>query len=755
MQRYNYSKWLNAAVIIIPLILLFSCSPTRYVPEGSYLLDGFEVKTDAREIRKRHLNEYVRQSSNSYVFGLFRMQLGIYNLAGPDTTRWYNRIPRRIGQAPVILDTLLTEISANQLRSYHINRGYYDARVNTNIETRGQRARVTYEIESGVPYRIQDYQVDVPYDGLRSVADDTLRTLIRQGSLFDVYLLNEERDRVAQRMRRLGYFNFNKDMLAYRADSADHQVNVALELREFLMARRDTLPFTIFRRFHVRNIVYTLIPSVSATSGGQSNPVDTLSFGAFHLISQPESFITLNALRSGTFIMPGSMYSDADVERTYASLNGMPPVKYTHITFVQAPGDSLDCHITVAEAKSLSLSSKAELTFTEGYWGGALNLGLVNRNLFRQAESLSFSGRLALERQDDVIAQEWGAQAAIRVPRVIIPFAPDPYSNRFFGNTEFRSTFNYQYRPQEFSATNVGGGIKYTWNRGRRIHNFDMLDLSYVYFPWISQQFRDNFLNTGLYNRYNYEDYLIMRINYSSSYTSFNVNRPLRNFYTYRYGLESAGNVLYGLNNLLDSPTGNDGFYRLFNIRYSQFVRAEINSSYHQILDQNNRLVYHVGVGVGVPYGNAEIIPFERRFYSGGANSVRGWSESTLGPGTYQRISSRRRDYNQMGDIKLDLNFEFRTKMFWVIEGALFADAGNIWTIRDYDNQPGGAFSIDTFWKQIALAYGVGFRFDFNFVLFRLDLGMKLYDPGVRQGSWNLLPNTREMALHLAIGYPF
>ncbi len=755
MQRYNYSKWLNAAVIIIPLILLFSCSPTRYVPEGSYLLDGFEVKTDAREIRKRHLNEYVRQSSNSYVFGLFRMQLGIYNLAGPDTTRWYNRIPRRIGQAPVILDTLLTEISANQLRSYHINRGYYDARVNTNIETRGQRARVTYEIESGVPYRIQDYQVDVPYDGLRSVADDTLRTLIRQGSLFDVYLLNEERDRVAQRMRRLGYFNFNKDMLAYRADSADHQVNVALELREFLMARRDTLPFTIFRRFHVRNIVYTLIPSVSATSGGQSNPVDTLSFGAFHLISQPESFITLNALRSGTFIMPGSMYSDADVERTYASLNGMPPVKYTHITFVQAPGDSLDCHITVAEAKSLSLSSKAELTFTEGYWGGAINLGLVNRNLFRQAESLSFSGRLALERQDDVIAQEWGAQAAIRVPRVIIPFAPDPYSNRFFGNTEFRSTFNYQYRPQEFSATNVGGGIKYTWNRGRRIHNFDMLDLSYVYFPWISQQFRDNFLNTGLYNRYNYEDYLIMRINYSSSYTSFNVNRPLRNFYTYRYGLESAGNVLYGLNNLLDSPTGNDGFYRLFNIRYSQFVRAEINSSYHQILDQNNRLVYHVGVGVGVPYGNAEIIPFERRFYSGGANSVRGWSESTLGPGTYQRISSRRRDYNQMGDIKLDLNFEFRTKMFWVIEGALFADAGNIWTIRDYDNQPGGAFSIDTFWKQIALAYGVGFRFDFNFVLFRLDLGMKLYDPGVRQGSWNLLPNTREMALHLAIGYPF
>lgn len=741
---------------IVSVVLLTACSPARHIPEGSYLLDRFEINTDAENVNPRELAEYVRQNSNSYVFGLFRMELGIYNLSGPDTTKWVNRALRRIGQPPVILDPRLTQLSAEQLKSYHVNRGYFNAQVNTNVITNGRRAKVQYNIIGGEPYRIQSYNVDVPYEGLRKIAEDTLQSLIQPGNLFDVYVLNNERERIEGLLRRSGYFNFNREMLAFRADSADQLVNVGLELRDFLMQRPDTLPYTVFRKLKVRNITYTLLPSAAtlATTEPVQQP-DTLVQGNFRLISPSPSFLSLNALRSGTFLQSGMWYSDDDVGRTYSALNALPPIKYSHISFMPAPGDSLDAHITIAEAKSLSLSSKAEVTFTEGYWGGALNLGIVNRNLFRGAESLSFNARMALERQDDVIAQEWGAQAAIRIPRIMIPFANDPFSNRLHGVTEFRSTFSYQHRPQEFSSTNVGAGVKFTWNRNRKIHNFDLLDINYVYFPWISQPFRDAFLNTGLYNRYNYEDYLIMRFSYSSSFNSFNINRPLQNYYTYRYSFEAAGNLLYGINNLLQTHTGNDGFYRVFNIRYSQYVRAEFNASQHLIFDSNNRLVYHAGVGLGIPYGNADVIPYERRFYSGGANSVRGWSESTLGPGNYSRITNRRRDYNQVGDIKLDLNLEYRSKLLWVIEGALFADAGNVWTIRDYSYQPGGVFRWNTFLNQIALAYGFGLRFDFNFVLFRVDLGVKLYDPMVNNGTWNVLPNSNSFALHFAIGYPF
>lgn len=752
MRKENYFNCLTRKVILIlPLILLFSCAPTKFVPEGYLLLDRVEIKTDAAEINRRDLNDYLRQTPNTYILQLFRMQLGIYNLSGRDTTNSINRFIRRIGQEPVMLDTMLTEITSRQLLSYHINKGYYNATIATSIEVKKpKRAKLTYSITSREPYRIDKYKVDVPNEDLNRVAADSVRSQLQPGLLFDVYLLNSERDRVASRMRQSGFYNFTKDMMSFRADSSDMKVDVTLELRDFLMARRDTLEQTVFRRFHIRNIHFNLIPSTSS----ENNTVDTLQSG-FYTVSGPKTkFLTLNSLRAATFIRPGTLYSDNDVERSYASLNSLPPVKYTHISFLPVVGDSLDCHITIAEAKSLSLSSKAEVTFTEGYWGGALNLGLVNRNLFRGAESLSFNGRMALERQEDVIAQEWGGQAGIKVPRILIPGIRNHYNSNFYGNTEFRSAFNYQYRPGEFSATNVGGGVKYTWRGTRQTHNFDLLDLSYVYFPWISQQFRDSFLVTGKYNRYNYEDYLIMRINYSSSFSSYNANRPMGNYFTYRYGFETAGNVLYGFNKLFNSATDTDGSYRVFNIRYSQYFRGELNTSFHQIIDKNNKFVYHAGMGLGIPYGNAEIIPFERRFYSGGASSVRGWSESTLGPGSYERFTLRRRDYNQVGDIKLDMNFEYRSKLFWVLEGAFFFDAGNIWTIRDYESQAGGEFKFNQFSKQIALAYGAGIRMDFDFFLFRVDLGFKLFDPA-GSGQWNYLPNFKNAAVHLAIGYPF
>ncbi len=739
------------AILILPLVLLFSCAPAKFVPEGSLLLDRVEIRTDAADINSSDLTDYLRQMPNSYILNLFRMQLGIYNLSGSDTTKSINRFIRSIGQEPVILDTMLTDITSRQLLSYHVNKGYYNATIDTDIVVRKpRRAKLIYNITAGEPYRIAQYKVDVPNEDLNSIASDSVRSLLQPGLPFDVYVLNNERDRVASKMRQQGFYNFTKDMMAFRADSSDMKVDVTLELRDFLMGRKDTLEQTVFRRFHIRNIHFNLIASTSS----ENSTIDTLQNGFFSVSGPETKFLTLNALRAATFIKPETLFSDNDVERTYASLNSLPPVKYTHISFLPVAGDSLDCHITVAETKSLSLSSKAEVTFTEGYWGGALNLGLVNRNLFRGAESLSFNGRMALERQEDVIAQEWGGQAGIKVPRILIPEFRNLSHSNFYGNTEFRSSFNYQYRPGEFSATNVGGGVKYTWRGTSQTHNFDLLDLSYVYFPWISQQFRDSFLVTGKYNRYNYEDYLIMRINYSSSFSSYNANRPMRNYFTYRYGFETAGNVLYGINKLFNSSTDIGGSYRVFNIRYSQYVRGEFYTSYHQIIDKNNKFVYHAGMGLGIPYGNAEIIPFERRFYGGGASSVRGWSESTLGPGSYERFALRRRDYNQVGDIKLDLNFEYRSKLIWFFEGAFFFDAGNIWTIRDYESQTNGVFRFDQFSKQIALAYGVGLRMNFDFFLLRVDLGFKLFDPA-GSGKWNYLPSSKNSAVHLAIGYPF
>jgi len=244
---------------------------------------------------------------------------------------------------------------------------------------------------------------------------------------------------------------------------------------------------------------------------------------------------------------------------------------------------------------------------------------------------------------------------------------------------------------------------------------------------------------------------------YSGSYTTFNSNRPLQDYSVARFSIETAGNGLSGLSHLFSKPD-TAGYYKVLNVRFAQYVKSEFNITRHQIFDKDNRFVYHLDVGVGVPYGNGDVTPFEKRFYSGGANSIRGWSESTLGPGVYKRISSLGRDFNQVGDIKLDMNLEYRAKLFWVMEGAFFLDAGNIWTIKDYDTQKGGTFQFNTFMNQIAIAYGAGIRFDIKFFILRVDLGAKLFNPAIdnRNDKWRFSPNlSDDFALHFAIGYPF
>lgn len=751
----NSGKYSRAITIFITGLLLVACTPAKFVPEGSYLLNKVEVKTDAKEIDRSELNDYVRQTPNSAVLGVFRMQLGLYNLSGKDTTRWYNRMLRRIGQPPVIFDQSQTDASAGQLLSYHRNKGYFNAAITTDVRTSGRKAKVIYNLKAQQPYRINSYTQDLPDDTLALVAGDSVRSLVQPGSVFDVYTLNNERERISSRMRRVGYFNFTRDHLIYSADSTNQKVDVTVQLRDYLMARKDSLPTSIFKRFFISRVEFIVNPAVSSIVQPLDSSIDTVYAGKYSLIGPERKILTLQSLIAGTFIRPGELYSDVDVENTYSSLNSLPPVKYTDISFVPSASDSLVCRISIAEAKSFTLTSQAEITFTEGYWGLAGNIGTVHRNVFSGAESLTLQGRFALERQGEVIAQEWGGLASVRVPRLMLPERFQRVRGGTQGSTDIKAMFSFQSRPGEFSSTNVGSGIKYNWNSRRFNRSIDLIDISYVYFPWISNEFYSTFLATGLYNRNNYDNYLIMRLNYSASFQGYNPNRPMRDYLSYRYSLETAGNALFGLDKLMGSPVDSLGNYRIFDIRYSQYVRGEINATYHQVLDENNKLVYHAGIGVAYPYGNAEVIPFERRFYSGGANSVRGWSESTLGPGSYVRFNSLRRDYNQLGDVKIDLNFEYRANMFWVLEGALFVDAGNVWTIRQYPSQPGGYFKFDTFWKQVAVAYGAGVRMDFSFLLFRLDAGFKLYDPArIAVQPWRK-PSFRDMALHIAIGYPF
>ena len=251
-----------------------------------------------------------------------------------------------------------------------------------------------------------------------------------------------------------------------------------------------------------------------------------------------------------------------------------------------------------------------------------------------------------------------------------------------------------------------------------------------------------------------------MKMGYGFTYHSggANLSATTGNSYSIRFNIESSGNLLYGLSHLFNAKRNDSHQYTLMNIAYAQYVKTDFNFAKSFMIDERNSIVFHVGAGVAFPYGNSRILPFEKRYFSGGANSVRGWSVRSLGPGSY-RGDGYSMDYvNHTGDIKLDLNLEYRTYLFWKLNGAVFIDAGNIWNMKSQGIHSEGVFKFNRFYKQLAVAYGLGIRFDLDFLILRFDGGMKAVNPMYtgRDRFPVISPDfKRDFAFHFAVGYPF
>jgi outer membrane protein assembly factor BamA len=750
----------SSIILLSCVVLLAGCSLTKKVPEGEYLLKKVVVNHDAKGISNAIVKNYLRQEPNARILGTMPM-LALYNLAGADSSKWINRALMRMGDAPVVYSENLTRSSEQQIKFFFQNKGYINAEVTTNVKFNKRNAVVSYSIVANKPLKLNNYSIAIPNERLIAIGSDSTRSLVRRNMLFDADVMNDERERITRQMRQEGFYFMNRDVLVYKADSTlgNNKIDAELHLREIANIGTDSLTSILFVKYDIRNITY--IASTEGFLGSNTDITterDTTVFRNYKLIGPKDAYITLDALIQNTFIESGTRYTDRALERTYAALNSLGPIKYVDISFMPVINNQLDCIITIVPAKTVNISGELEGTYTGGFWGWGVSAGIVNRNLFNGAEELSTKVKLASEWQLGNWAQERTAQVGLQFPKFIFPFGSYDFKRNIHAKTDFQSNIAYQYRPQEFTVFNTGGLLRYSWEKQRITHALDFFNLSYVYFSNLDQSFINKYLSTGLYNSYNYQNHLILRAAYNGTFTTFNPNRPLRNFSTFSYGIETAGNMMYGINRLLKSEKGTDDTYRIFNNRYAQYVRSELNSTFHQIFDKNNRLVFHAGIGLGLPYANSDQMPFERRFYSGGASSVRGWRESFLGPGTYKRNSTVvSRDYNQVGDVKIDLNLEFRSKLFWVVEGGFFLDAGNVWTISDYETQPGGAFKWNSFINEFALSYGAGLRLDFSFFILRIDAGLKLRDPALAPNEqWRMKPNWNDdTAFHIAIGYPF
>ena len=631
---------------------------------------------------------------------------------------------------------------------------------------------VTYRIKTNDPFYIDTILYDIPHHHIDSIIHSR-PSIIKEGMLLDRSLLNQERDRLTSQIKQNGYYAFGKEMITFNADTMARSRAVELTIKVLPMpSTRSDEPASYDNHliYCINEVYFITDPSLTNIDLRMVDVSNAEKFKNINIVYGENRYLTPIAMAENCFIEPGSQYDTKMVERTYTSFGRLSYLRNINIRFLPHESEHgemlLDCYIFLSPGKSQSISAEIEGTNSEGDLGVAAQLTYQHRNIFKGSELFTAEVRGAYESISGTLQgfindhyTELGGRIGLKVPKLLFPFFSYDLRRRIPATTDFDLSVNYQQRP-EYTRIIAGAGWRYNWSRAQHRHRLDLLDINYVYLPQYMEGFLENIAPSNPLLRYSYEDHFIMSIGYNYYTSNIPSSTPLQrttlsNAYTLRASVETAGNLLYGISNAIGSTYDNG--YKIFGIRYSQYVKGNIDYSFLHNFNHRHSLAIHTGVGIGIPYGNSSVLPFEKRFYSGGANSVRGWSVRSLGPGSYNGQNNINSFIYQCGDIRLDLSLEYRAKLFWKIESAIFIDAGNIWTIADYETQPGGAFRFDTFYKEIALSYGLGLRLNFDFVVIRADFGMKAYNPAKDAVKWAIAsPNfKRDFAWHLTIGYPF
>lgn len=768
-------KGFHYAILATVVLLLASCSSTKYVPDGSYLLDEVRIQTDNKEVKPSSLSIYVRQNPNSKWFNLIKTQLYVYNWSGRDSTRWMNRAFRRLGDAPVIYSAKETDRAGEEITKAVQNMGYMGASVEAVRQVRKKKMQLTYKVTTGKPYKVRTLKYDIQDPKIKEyMQQDTAATLLSEGMYFDVNVLDAERQRITNNLLQNGYYKLNKDYISYSADTVRNTYLVDLTMHLTLYKQRSEDEPQNHHQYTINKVNFITDYNVLESSALNNIEVnDSLHYKGFPIYYKDKLYLRPKVLTNNLRIVPGTLYNEQDVQRTYSSFGRLQALKYTNIRFFETmQGDSakLNAYVMLTKSKHQSVSFEIEGTNSAGDLGAAASVAFQHRNLFKGSETFMFKVRGAYEAvsglqsgQQNQNYTEFGAETTINFPRFMFPFISNDFKRRIRATTEFGLQYNYQMRP-EFTRIVASAGWSYKWGlqRQRSQHRIDLLDINYLYMPWIDPVFRETYLEKAenYILKYNYADRLIVRTGYSYTYNSAGQmlmnNALVGNSYSIRFNFESAGNFLYSIAKMANLKKNDENEYTLLNIPFAQYIKGDFDFAKNIVIDYKNSLAFHFGAGIAIPYGNATMVPFEKRYFSGGANSVRGWSVRDLGPGSFAGDGNF---MNQSGDIKLDASIEYRTRLFWKFRGAVFVDAGNIWTLRDYKDQPGGKFEFNKFYKQIAVAYGLGLRMDLDFFVLRFDGGMKAINPAYKSGKEHypiFNPDFgRDFAFHFAVGYPF
>ncbi len=770
--KYHY---LYKLIVVLVLLQLVSCRLTKHVPDNEYLLKKykieFEDKSTKKVLKKDELEKHIKQKPNKKILGL-KFHLWLYNLSNEKKDNKFNNLLRKLGESPVIWDKYTTNKTEQRLALFIKNKGYHQAAVNDSVWFKNNKASVVYKIELNEPYIINNIKYSFEDTSLRPIIiSDTTNSLIKKGKRFDVEYLQNERVRIEALLKNKGYYNFSREYIHYQVDSTvgNKRVDITINVKKYTTEYADNNYITTKHpRYSINNIYIHANydpQQVLANKEEYYGKLDTTIIDHFFYIRDTTRPVKIKpkVIINTIYIETGKIYRYKDVQQTYNHLSSLQLFKLINIKFTEKNNQAdlnnpgLDCNIQLSPTLFQSYNLEVEGTNASGDIGVAGNIVYQHKNLFKGAEMLDVRLRTAMEalkeREFNQYSNtlQYGADVRIKLPRFLLPVKRESFIKKYNPKTNLSMSYNYQRRP-DYTRAIANSSFGYNWKGNKfNSHMINPFELNFVNLMDTSKVFW-NEIDPFLKN--SYQDHLIGYSSYRFLFNNQNVEENT-DFIFIRFNTEIAGNILSGISNLLEQPK-EDGSYSLFGIKYAQYVRTDIDLRYYHQLNESDKLVYRFFSGVGYPYNNSDVMPFEKKYFSGGANSIRAWQVRTLGPGSYKEESKYP---NSMGDIKLEANVEYRFALVWLIEGALFVDAGNIWAINKDDNRGGAFFKADQFYKDIALGTGFGMRFDFSFFVFRFDLGIKARDPANPSGEKWILGNQKihsdHLNLNIGIGYPF
>lgn len=784
--------------MVVVAVIVAACNVTRSLPEGSYLLSKVSFEEDRSTPRDERITDdrddletYVRQSPNKRILGI-DFYVWIYEKANPEKDNWWNNFKRKMGEEPVLLDTVLTEKSVQNLQTYMHTRGYFSSSVECKTDTtrRKRRAELTYILRQGEPTRIDSISYEFRDESLRSIIlADTAATLLHAGDVLDISRLDAERNRIAANLNNRGYLDFTVNNISFDVDTIGrkYDADVKMIVRPTLVGynERGAQIWEDNAVYRIRNInVYpTYDPMLRSTLGFKADArIDTAEYYGLTIIRDLNTTPQLRdaVLRRTIPIYPNYLYNASQVTHTNKELMSLGFFRNTKIDFTRVDGNDgyvtylgddddnlldtregyIDCNIYCTPALKQAMKVEVEASSTSTFYGLSATLGYSNKNVFRGAEAFDIAARFGFEFMyaRDVAkrsAQEFSLTTGLSFPSFLVPFRITPGMKIAQPRTRLELAFDYQNRPY-YRRNIFTTRWAYSWQQGER----SSIVLRPIDINWIDVKEVDEKFLADIDNRYlrtSFESQLNAGLSASFVYNTQRSDFD-QNVTIVRANLETAGNLIHGLEHLFSQPAAGRNYYEILGVRYSQYVRADVSASHNIDLGHKMALAGRLFGGVGVTYGNSRgrSIPFDRMFYCGGANSMRGWVPRTLGPGNKPEITDASYP-SQVGDVRLEANLEFRFPIWWIFHGAIFLDAGNVWYLRDTeDNNPEEVFHFDSFYRQLGFNTGLGLRIDATFVILRFDLGVQLHNPGMPEGQrWIHNFKWGNMALNFGVGYPF